>query len=661
MLEIANHKSSLAKLMAEENILVEQKAVPTAYFDTAKRVLTLPLLKEDLSVDVTDLLISHEIGHALYTPHDKWVDYLSKIRTSIINMVEDARIEKLIKRKYPGLRPLYYRAYKELNQKDFFGLSKMDLCSLNLADKINIYFKVGLHTEIKFNEEEKDLVKKVSECETFDDVYNVSLEIQEYMKSQLENFEQEETLIEETLIEETFENSNEFDTQPEPNPDLDSKTQIISENNFSDLISDENKKSYYVDIPKIDMNEIIIDYKILYQRFYSSLFYDPRKAEGFYAEFITESYPSIQFLVKEFLLRKKAEGRKKVKLARTGDICTNKMYRYKTSDDIFRKNAIVSNVQSHGLVFFLDWSRSMQTIINDTVKQLIELLLFCKKVNIPYEVYSFTDKYLGSYGPMYSRPRKHSSDEISIIQNFNLLNIFSSRMGNNEFIKAAETLIHITSDKFVARPPWFNMGNTPLNNTIILSDFILDDFKQRTKVDIVNAIYLTDGASTPLITDIRGDDYIPYILSDEKRNVYLRNRKTNNIKLMKRNNKMFTDLKQIHETEACVDFIKQNSNYRMFGFRLISQRAFYSTFQDLYGDHLEACKARKTFLKEGCFNFEKSNFDAFYFIKECKKDSSTVVINPDKSVKVIATAFEKNLNSSLSNKIFLKKFIEFIA
>jgi len=153
MLEIANHKSSLAKLMAEENILVEQKAVPTAYFDTAKRVLTLPLLKEDLSVDVTDLLISHEIGHALYTPHDKWVDYLSKIRTSIINMVEDARIEKLIKRKYTGLRPLYYRAYKELNQKDFFGLSKMDLCSLNLADKINIYFKVGLHTEIKFNEE----------------------------------------------------------------------------------------------------------------------------------------------------------------------------------------------------------------------------------------------------------------------------------------------------------------------------------------------------------------------------------------------------------------------------------------------------------------------------------------------------------------------------
>ena len=49
------------------------------------------------------------------------------------------------------------------------------------------------------------------------------------------------------------------------------------------------------------------------------------------------------------------------------------------------------------------------------------------------------------------------------------------------------------------------------------------------------------------------------------------------------------------------------------------------------------------------------------FIKECKKDSTTVDINASKSVKIIATAFEKNLNSSLSGKIFLKKFIEFIA
>ena len=60
-------KNQLAKLLASENLTVEHKKVSTASFDTKNRVLTLPIWK-DTSSDLYDLLIGHEVGHALFTP-----------------------------------------------------------------------------------------------------------------------------------------------------------------------------------------------------------------------------------------------------------------------------------------------------------------------------------------------------------------------------------------------------------------------------------------------------------------------------------------------------------------------------------------------------------------------------------------------------------------
>ena len=59
-------KSLLAKLMSEEDIRVEHKQIETAYFDVVNRVLALTMWK-DMSSDLYDLLVGHEVGHALYT------------------------------------------------------------------------------------------------------------------------------------------------------------------------------------------------------------------------------------------------------------------------------------------------------------------------------------------------------------------------------------------------------------------------------------------------------------------------------------------------------------------------------------------------------------------------------------------------------------------
>ena len=116
-------KSQLAKLLATEDIVVEHKSCETAQFNVHTRVLTLPLW-EKASNEVYDMLVGHEVGHALYTP-DEW-DWQDEIPHQFMNVVEDARIEKLIKRKYMGLAKTFYKAYNELDKKDFLDSIKKD-------------------------------------------------------------------------------------------------------------------------------------------------------------------------------------------------------------------------------------------------------------------------------------------------------------------------------------------------------------------------------------------------------------------------------------------------------------------------------------------------------------------------------------------------------
>ena len=105
-------KSQLAKLLATEDLVVEHKRVETACFNVHTRVLTLPMW-EKASGSVYDMLVGHEVGHALYTPDRDWIKE-RKISPQIVNVVEDVRIEKLMKRRYAGISKTFYRGYSEL-------------------------------------------------------------------------------------------------------------------------------------------------------------------------------------------------------------------------------------------------------------------------------------------------------------------------------------------------------------------------------------------------------------------------------------------------------------------------------------------------------------------------------------------------------------------
>ena len=187
-------KSFLAKLLATENISVEHKKVKTAYFDVKHRLLVLPIWK-NMNEDITDLLISHEVGHALFTPSSGWQDAVTKkkIPHSFLNVVEDARIEKLIKRKYAGLSQTFIRGYRDLINNDFFGTKDKDLDEMLLIDRLNIHFKSShVESPITFSDDtELDFVNRMEKLETFDDVINLAEELSKYCKEEAEEKQKE--------------------------------------------------------------------------------------------------------------------------------------------------------------------------------------------------------------------------------------------------------------------------------------------------------------------------------------------------------------------------------------------------------------------------------------------------------------------------------------
>ena len=172
-------KSQLAKLLATEDIIVENRNVETAQFNVQSRVLTLPLW-DRASNSVYDLLVGHEVGHALFTPN---IDPPKDISHSFFNVVEDVRIEKMIKRRYPGLSKSFFKGYKELSDQDFFSLEGEDISKMSLVDRVNIYFKIGNHVEVDFDDNlEIPIVRMIGECEDFEDAITAARALYNFCK-----------------------------------------------------------------------------------------------------------------------------------------------------------------------------------------------------------------------------------------------------------------------------------------------------------------------------------------------------------------------------------------------------------------------------------------------------------------------------------------------
>ena len=112
-------KGMLAKCLATENLIIEYRNVPTASFDVERRILVLPNWGK-ASDTVFTMLTQHESAHAIFSPAGDDFDYREEypeVPHDIINVLEDVRVERLFKKKYPGSARHFYNGYQELNDE----------------------------------------------------------------------------------------------------------------------------------------------------------------------------------------------------------------------------------------------------------------------------------------------------------------------------------------------------------------------------------------------------------------------------------------------------------------------------------------------------------------------------------------------------------------
>ena len=710
-------KSQLAKLLATEDIVVEHKQVECAQFNVQSRVLILPLW-EKASNDVYDMLVGHEVGHALFTPDE---DPPKDIPFQFVNVVEDARIEKLMKRKYLGIAKSFYKGYNEMHDQDFFEIDGEDINKFNLADRANLHFKVGSFTSIPFSTPEKEIISLIENAETFIDtiaaaeaLYNFCKQEQEKESQSKKDEAKQDALmdIESDGIGDTSSTDDTDSSLSDTDSDapvesgvdhIDSdlgmddsdpivETEDILNGKIRDLTGDEqSSENVYVEIPKVNLDTIIIKNDIIHDEIdegfnEAEASFNP-PSEGEYPEhlkylysptafhipdtefnkFKKDAQKEVSYLVKEFECRKSASAYARASTNRTGVLDTTKLQTYRFNEDIFKKVTVIPDGKNHGLVFILDWSGSMQYVLQDTLKQLFNLIWFCKKVQIPFEVYAFTCEWnRRGYGCESDEPLKQHYEAkeglIQVEEHFNLLNILTHKVNGKtlehqmlNIWRNAYAFAHRCCYNYTDR---LRLSGTPLNESMISLHQILPKFKKDNNVEKVQCIVLTDGEGSQIPyhkivqRPWENDEYMGVRACHGDRS-FLRDRKLGKTYKFGYGYHTFTD--------ALINNLKDRfPSTNFIGIRVMAPRdAKY--FMRLYQGSQEQ-KLISDWKRNKSVTITNSGYHAYFGLSSTALAQDAEFDVDDSATKAqIKRAFVKSLKTKKLNKKVLGEFMELVA
>ena len=676
-------KSQLAKLLATEDLVVEHKNVDTAQFNIETRVLTLPLWKKATNI-VYDMLVGHEVGHALFTPNE-W-DF--EVPQQFINVVEDARIEKLMKRKYPGISKTFYYGYRELNDNDFFDIIDEDLTAFNLADRANLYFKVGNFVDLDFYPGEESIITLIERCETFEDTLHASKVLYDYCKHQIKqsdiltntniedkdispDIKEDDKKFEEDFFDEGGE--EEEVSIPDIQPALiEEEPQVLTDTAFTEGSQELNDlldtvENVYLEIPQVKLENLIASnseiYNSLEESWDQQLEADFTFADLEYEKFKNSAKKEVSYLVKEFESKKAADSYARSATSRVGVLDCSKLHTYKFNEDIFKKVTILPDGKNHGLIFMLDWSGAMFPIMEDTIKQLYNLVWFCSKVQIPFEVYAFTNNYSQwKYHDQLPLPRMDKEEyKIVVNEDFSLMNLFTSKVSRNVLEKQMKSLWRVilsfnTAVEYTI-PGQFMLSGTPLNEALISLHQIIPQFKKENKLQKVQSIILTDGETNPLPYHKmvqRNWEHEPFMgcRKIRPRCSYIRNRQTGCTYQVGYQYWEFTEilLKDLRQTFVDTNFI---------GIRLLLSKDF-KQFIRRYEPSMEEPQMRKI-KKERSYAISNSGYHSYFAINSSSLyNDDSFDVDEDASKSKIKSAFSKSLKSKALNKKVLSQFMDLV-
>ena len=697
-----NTKTDLvAKLLANENLTVVQARVKTASFDIKNRVLRLPQWK-DMTDNLLDMLVGHEVGHALYTTLKDYAEHQYKDIPHFqgyMNVLEDVRIEKLMKRRYPGLRKSFNLGYKELNDRDFFGVAN-GFKDMLLIDKINMYFKAGYSCGVTFDATEKAFVRRAEETETPQDVIALAKDIYDYSKQAMdkkieemkskqdqhgadeeEEEEEEQQQSRNSLPDDEDEAEDDSDEFTEPLPtsspldeleniedQLESKTDKSLQNALAELADTSIEYTYYT-IPKAKVSPLVT-YKEVFAEYDKEAVYNA--AGGFNIlsqedianadKFRASSKNIVSYLVKEFEMRKSAQNYKRAKVAKSGSLDGKKLYAYKLNDDIFKQVMTIPNGKNHGMIFLLDWSASMDQVLKPTLEQVVSLAMFCRAAQIPFQVFAFTNGWKDG------RYKNEDRTTVKLYSEFEIdtcglimMELFSSKMSQSDFNK----MVTISLSRYFSSVGNLRISGTPLNAALAWLYNYIPEFKNSNMVEKMNLITLTDGEGEHL----RGGEatirsYRSY--RERGESVVIKPFVTDAV-----THKNYPISEGADQTKSLLQMIKDRHNITTVGFYIskTTYRYLANAVTAHYGYHghvsaLTIDNMKHEMRKEGFTTLKDTGRDELFIVADSRTkivEDKELTISNKESASRIARELTKMLSTKKTSRILLNQFIGLIA
>jgi hypothetical protein len=612
--------------------------------------------------------------------------------------------------------------YKQLNERDFFGLKQVqDLNSLILIDKINLYFKAGFQCGVTFTPEEKSFVNRAERIETIDEVLALANEIFAYTKEKIEQQKKQQQFnstpedLEDLQKEEdqgefgdidfddfdqdmedesdlkpkkTAKPSNEDQEKEEEvkseasDAEMESKTEKVFSKQLEDLADDTTEYLYhefdteYFKSPVIPYRQILSETKAVWA---SDVPSDEEKRviahdNAEYEKFKNETSRAVNYLVKEFEMRKSAQLYKRAQVSKSGSLDMKRVWSYKLQDDLFKRVTVLPEGKNHGMLFLLDWSGSMDHLIRDTLKQVINLAMFCTRINIPYRVFAFTSQYgdrtdYSDYDQraVFERKRAIKNDGKNVLSNasnnFNLLELFSNKMTTSEF--------HAMAKRVIARRFQYNkgysMGGTPLNEALAWCYLNIGDYIKSNSIEKMTFITLTDGEGGSLQSSGSLEEYT--YKYDENRNYkkikqkhFIRDTHTQKTYEFSRYNGIQTEtllrmIKDRHDISVVGFFICRNSR----GDLMSAIRANIPKFNGDADSQVDIW--RKDFKAQGFTSIKNTGRDDLFLIPQesTRIDEGSLTVTSQENAKAIASRFSKFLNTKKTSRVLLNRFIGYVA
>ena len=744
-------KSQLAKLIATENITIQHNQVKTASFDTLNRVLTLPIFKVQ-SGDVYDMLIAHECSHALFTPAEGWkqISDDDSLR-QYVNVLEDTRIDLLIQKKYPGVVKNYLNGFDIMEKQNFFGLNGKDInTDLMLIDKINIRSKSMNRLPFNFSKEEQQWLQLVDDLKTFDDVVKLAKDMLAWQKKRIESLKKlpdfddhpfnevygdhDTTDIDSDNSQNNNANSddndqNEKDDQEQKEDGEESnaynefgaggeggvdpeKLIVVTNESYEkakdDLLNTRTMYNYF-NLPKANLKNVIVSSKQwndiwdkqIYKTVDGIVVPNTSKKRLEYVNWLNDKFKAfkndnkktVMYLVKEFEMKKSATAYKRATTDKTGTIDPLKLKDYKFSDDIFKRLTITPDAKNHGMMMLLDWSGSMCDNIQKTIEQLMNLVWFCDKINIPYEVYLFTSEmdgketkytYLDSGDKIINDKIKtwNYKNGDGFFSNFNLVNVASHKMKKRELDKSLTHLFHMglyynerytyRSDREMYKgdrysiPDQFWLGTTPLNEALVVMNELIPMFKRKYNIEKMTFITLTDGASN--------SNYGQPLLHNDGNGLTVKDGSTSGTPVITINKKQYKAPEHAIKgvmTEMLLKVLQEQHKVNTIGFYVVNHLRRMYDLEGMIGEYKDwndkqskIAKVKSQFTKEKCADVISGGYNKYFLLngKDMKVENTDLSgVNESMTSGKIKQLFSKSMKGRIVSRSLLNKFIKEVA